>query len=64
MEPKRVKEKMTTRQTPEKSQRELHIIEETDQPESKQWRTANPLFRTPRIISQEALMAYSLAAWE
>ena len=28
MEPKRVKEKLTTRQTPEKSQREIHVIEE------------------------------------
>ena len=62
MESKRVKEKLTTRQTPEKSQRELHFIEETDQPERKQWRTSNPSFRTPRIISQEALMAFSLAA--
>ena len=62
MEPKRVKEKLTMRQTPEKSRRELHFIEETDQPERKQWRTSNPSFRTPRIISQEALMAFSLAA--
>ena len=62
MEPKRVKEMLTTRQTPEKSQREIHVIEETDEPERKQWRTSNPSFRTPRIISQEAFMALSLAA--
>ena len=61
MEPKRVKEKLTTRQTSEKIQREIHVIEETDEPERKQWRTSNPSFRTPRIISQEALMAFSLA---
>ena len=62
MEPKRVKTKLTTRQTPERNQRELHIIEETYQPEIKQWRSTNPSFRTPRIISQESLMAFSLAA--
>ena len=62
MEPKRVKTKPTTRQSPEKNQRELHIIEETDQPERKQRRSENPSFRTPRIISQEALMEFSLAA--
>ena len=62
MEPKRVKEKLTTRQTPEKSQRELYFIEETNHPERKKWRTSNPSFRTPCIISQEALMAFSLAA--
>ena len=62
MEHIRVKTKITTRQSPEKNQRELHIIEEKDQPERTQWRSANPSFRTPRIISQEALMAFSLAA--
>ena len=45
-----------------KKTRELHIIEETDQPERTQCRSANPSFRTPCIISQEALMAFSLAA--
>ena len=35
MELIRVKTKLTTRQSPEKNQRELHIIEETDQPEIK-----------------------------
>ena len=62
MEPKRVKDKLTTRQTPEKSQRDLHFIEETDRPERKKWRTSNPSFQTPCIISQEALMAFTLAA--
>ena len=62
MEPIRVKTKLTTRQSPEKNQRELNIIEDTEQPERTQWRSANPSFRTPRIISQEALMVFSLAA--
>ena len=62
MEPIRVKTKLTTRQSPEKNQRELHINEETDQPEITQWRSENPSFRTPRIISQEALMDFSLSA--
>ena len=62
MEQIRVKTKITTRQSPENNQRELHIIEDTEQPKRTQWRSANPSFRTPRIISQEALMAFSLAA--
>ena len=33
MEPIRVKTKITTQQSPERNQKELHIIEETDQPE-------------------------------
>ena len=42
MEPKIAKTKLTTQQTPEKNQGELHIIEETDHPERKQWISANP----------------------
>ena len=52
MEPIRVKTKITTRQSPEKNQRELHIIEDTEQPKRTQWRSAKPSFRTPSIISQ------------
>ena len=62
MEQIRVKTKITTRQSPDKNQRELHIIEDTEHPKRTQWRSANPSFRTPRIISQEALLAFSLAA--
>ena len=58
MEQIRVKTKITTRQSPEKNQRELNIIEDTEQPKRTQWRSANPSFRTIRIISQEALMAF------
>ena len=41
MEKIRVKTKVTTRQSPERNQRELHIIEETDHPEITQWISAN-----------------------
>ena len=36
MEQIRVRTKITTRQSPEKNQRELHIIEDTEQPERTQ----------------------------
>ena len=62
MEQIRLKTKITTRQSPENKQREIHIIEDTEQPKRTQWRSANPSSRTPCIISQEALMAFSLAA--
>ena len=54
----REKTKITTRQSPEKNQRELHIIEDTEQPKRTQCISTNPSFITPRIISQEALMAF------
>ena len=47
MEHIRVKTKITTRQSPENNQRELHIFEDTEQPKRTQWRSANPSFRTP-----------------
>ena len=62
MEPKRVKDKLAARQTPEMSQMEQYFIDETVQSEREKWRTSNPSFRTPCIISQEALMAFLLAA--
>ena len=42
MEQIRFKTKITTRQSPEKNQRELHIIEDTEQPETTQWILTNP----------------------
>ena len=56
-----MKESQATRQELETSQMEQHVMDETFQPEREN-RTEIPAFRTPYVISQEAVIAFSLAA--
>ena len=59
---KKVQEKLAARRTPQTTQVEPNFIDETFQPGKGKERTPIPSFRTPRVINQEALIAFLLAA--